>query len=99
MEELHDATDEEKENIWKMLRDNSIIARVANSSERIYWGYFGDFCQKAYEHHVESFPWLSITPTFHRGCSHFAEAIELNDGYGLGQLTEGALEASHKLLR
>ena len=73
--------------------------RVANSSERIYWGSFQDFCQRAYEHHVESFEWLSITPTFHRGCSHFAEAIELNDGYGLGQLTEGALEASHKLLR
>ena len=27
VEELHDATDEEKEKIWQMLQDNSVIAR------------------------------------------------------------------------
>ena len=45
------------------------------------------------------FKWVSKTLVFHRGVGHVIKAIEDNDGYGLGQISETCLESSNKTLR
>ena len=48
---------------------------------------------------LRKFPWAEINFTLHGVLSHSADLIELNDGYGLGALSEEALEANNKFIR
>ena len=48
---------------------------------------------------VESFPWAVISPSVHRILSHGWERIQLNDGFGLGNISEEGLEALNKWIR
>ena len=48
---------------------------------------------------VQSFPWSVVSPSVHRILAHSWEVIELNNGYGLGDLSEEGLEALNKQIR
>ena len=48
---------------------------------------------------VKTFPWAAISPSVHRILAHSWEVIEMNGGYGLGDVSEEGLEALNKLIR
>ena len=48
---------------------------------------------------VQCFPWAVISPSVHRVLAHSWEVIELNAGFGLGDLSEEGLEALNKCIR
>ena len=48
---------------------------------------------------IQCFPWCSISPSVHRILAHSWEVIQLNEGYGLGNLSEEGLEALNKYIR
>ena len=72
---------------------------VANCTRKIDTKKLKQFCTDANVYSVQAFPWASVTPSTHRAMSHLAEAIELNDSYGLGQISETCLESSNKNMR
>ena len=45
------------------------------------------------------FPWCAVSPSVHRILAHSWEVIQLNDGFGLGNLSEEGLEALNKYVR
>ena len=57
------------------------------------------FCKDNNLFRLAVFTWASKTHTSHRGLGHIVTAIERNDGYGLGQISETCLESSNKTLR
>ena len=44
-------------------------------------------------------PWAQLNHTLHGSLHHSADLITLNDGYGLGNLSEEGLEANNKDIR
>ena len=48
---------------------------------------------------IESFPWATLPESIHRILAHAPEMVMLNEGCGLGELSEEALEGMHKKLR
>ena len=48
---------------------------------------------------VTHFPWVVISPSVHRILAHSWERIELNGGFGLGDLSEEGLESINKFIR
>ena len=42
------------------------------------------------------FPWCAVSPSVHRILAHSWEVIEMNDSFGLGNLSEEGLEALNK---
>ena len=64
---------------------------VANSTKKIKVAEFKKFCQEAYVFKIKAFKWPSCPTTLHRGYSHLADIIELNDGIGLGDISESCL--------
>ena len=48
---------------------------------------------------VENFPWVVISQSVHRILSHGAERIEMNGGFGLGDMSEEGSEALNKFVR
>ena len=80
-------------------RDINVIARVANSTRKIKISKFKQFCTDAYVFKIKAFDWPSLTVSLHRAYGHLPEIISLNDGLGLGDVSETCLESSHKVLR
>ena len=60
---------------------------------------FRDLSQKTYLSIVETFPWAVVSPSVDRILAHSWERIEMNDGFGLGDLSEEGLEALNKWIR
>ena len=48
---------------------------------------------------VTKFPSAELSETVHMVLGHIWQLIALNDGYGLGQMTEQGLEGMNKLIR
>ena len=48
---------------------------------------------------VEHFSWAVVSPSVHRILAHSWEVMELNNGFGLGDLSEEGLEALNKMIR
>ena len=47
-----------------------------------------------------AFPWANITHTLHKLLAHCTELIRnCNDGFGLKEISEEAIEACNKLIR
>jgi hypothetical protein len=93
-------TEKEKEDLKKLHENYSVILRVMSSKEKeIDTESFEEFCLETYLHQVQSFPWASVPQSLHRILAHSAERIRMNDGFGLGSLSEEGLEATHKLVR
>ena len=77
--------------IKRIIRDLNVIGRVANSTKKIKVAEFKKFCQEAYVFKIKAFKWPSCPTTLHRGYSHLADIIQLNDGIGLGDISESCL--------
>ena len=84
-----DATDRAK--IQRILRDINVIGRIANCTRKINVPKFKAFCKDAYIFKVKAFDWTSLPVSLHRGYSHLANIILLNDGFGLGDISESCL--------
>ena len=48
---------------------------------------------------LKNFPNAKVSPTIHKSFAHGLELIRLNDGFGLGMLSEEGLEGCNKILR
>ena len=93
-------TEKEKADLKKLHESYSIILRVVSSKgKEIDTESFEEFCLETYCHQVESFPWATLPQSLHRVLAHCADRIRMNDGFGLGSLSEEGLEATHKLVR
>ena len=78
----------------------SAILRVFNCGHLIDTGKLDSICKYIYEFIVVELPWVNITPSLHKLLAHSAELIQsCNDGYGMKQYSEEALEACNKLIR
>ena len=81
----------ERNKIRRILRDINIIARVANSTKKINMPKLKQFGKEANLFKVKAFDWASLTVSLHRGYTHLADIISLNDGFGLGTVSESCL--------
>jgi hypothetical protein len=96
---LFKGTVHEKAVLQQLIQNFSIILRVISTKRLIDADAFEDFCNKTYLLLCEEFPWVSVSTSVHRLLGHSAERIRLNQGYGLGMVSEEGLEALHKLVR
>lgn len=86
----------------KIMRNIAITLRVATSTQKVKdLGGYKDFCLATYRDILTTYPYpvVHLAPSVHKLLGHAWELIECNDGYGLGILSEGGIEASNKLLR
>ena len=78
----------------------SVILRIYNSNQAIDTEKLENLCKDTYEFILITFPWANITPSLHRLLAHSPELIrDCNDGYGLKNFSEEAVEACNKLIR
>ena len=78
----------------------AVVLGVINSTRKIRCTTkLQEFCTATYLKLLETFPWMSVSPSCHRLLAHSAEIIERNDGRGLGTQTEQPSESAHKNLR
>ena len=76
------------------------VVKVINSQKRrVNTVELREISQSVLLKIVESFPWAVISPSVHRILSHGWERIQLNDGFGLGNISEEGLEALNKWIR
>ena len=74
--------------------------KVINSQKRsVNTAKLRELTQEVYLKIVERFPWAVVTQSIHRILAHAHEVIELNQGFGLGDVSEEGLEALNKLIR
>ena len=77
----------------------SAILRIYNSSHEIDTEKLETLAKETYELIITTFPWANITP-LHKLLAHCTELIrDCNDGYGLKECLEEAVEACNKLIR
>ena len=82
------------------VRNLAIILRIMNSNEKVDANKLEILCKDTYEFIINSFPWVSITPTLHKLLAHLVELIrDHNGGYCLKSFLEEALEANNKYIR
>ena len=91
----HDLHDDLKD----LLMRYSVILRLINSRETIRVDKFREFCLETYIIHLETLPWMDVSPSVHRYLAHSADAILVNGGKGLAQISEAPLESLHKKMR
>ena len=89
----------EKDALLRIHHSLSIILRVASSKRRVDIEPYRDLCRQTYLLIVESLPWAKVTECLHDVLGHSAEAIERNDGFGLGNFTEQGSEGTNKYIR
>ena len=77
----------------------SSILRVVSSQKQIHVNKFKEYAMEASLLITRSYSWSNINYTLHGVIHHAAELIALNDGYGLGSLSEEGLEAANKHIR
>ena len=78
-------------------RNLAIILRIMNSNEKVDVIKLLILCEDTYELILNSFPWVSITPTLHKLLTHLVELIrDHNSGCGLKNFCE---KASNKYIR
>ena len=93
MEKHHD-------NILKLHSLISCILRViAVQRIRVDVPLLGARCMEAILLIADKYPWVKINHTRHGVLHHSYELVERNDGYGLGSLSEEALESTNKHIR
>ena len=76
------------------------LVKVINSQKRrVNTQKLRDITQEVNLKIVESFPWAAVSPSIHRILAHSWEVVELNNGFGLGDLSKEGLEALNKHIR
>ena len=89
-----------RENFNTILFGLSAAVKVINSQKRrVNTQKLRDITQEVNLKIVESFPWAAVSPSIHRILAHSWEVVELNNGFGLGDLSEEGLEAFNKHIR
>ena len=76
----------------------SVILRVINSRRKVDTEKLEDTCTETSLFLREKYDFLEITETAHMVFGHSFQLIELNDGYGLGLMSEQGLEGINKLV-
>ena len=87
------------DNLLKLHRNLSVILRVISSKRQVDFQRLKSTCTDTYVLLGNKFPTVSISETIHMVLGHSFQLIELNDGYGLGQMSEQGLEGLNKLVR
>ena len=81
-------------------RQLSTILIIVSCSRKVDVPKFKALCDEASLNLCENFPWVFLNHTaMHGTLQHSAELISLNDGYGLGALSEECLETNNKDIR
>ena len=76
------------------------ILRVYKSSRKLDICKLESICRDTYTFIIQSFPWVSITPSLHKLLAHSTELIaNLNDGCGLKLYSEECIESLNKYIR
>ena len=89
-----------REKISVIQNNLSAILRIYNCSHEIQTDKLESLSKETYELILTSFPWANITPSLHKLLAHCTELIrECNNGYGLKEYSEEALESCNKLIR
>ena len=90
----------QKEDFNHILFGLCATVKVINSQKRrVNTEKLRELILEVYLKIVQCFPWAVISPSVHRILAHSWEVIELNKGFGLGDLSEEGLEALNKLIR
>ena len=78
----------------------SVLLKIFNCNKAVQTDKLDAICKDTYELILIAFPWASVTPSLHRLLAHSVELIrDCNDGNGLKNFSEEAVEASNKLIR
>ena len=77
----------------------SSILRVISSQQQVNIEKFIEYSMEVSLLIAQQFSWSSVNYTLHGVIHHAAELIALNDGYGLGSLSEEWLETANKHIR
>ena len=77
----------------------STVLSVVSSCRKVDITKYKHLCDQACINLCQNFPWAKMNHTLHGTLQHSAELISLNDGYGLGSLSEECLEANNKDIR
>ena len=89
-----------RENFNTILLGLSAAVKVIDSQKRrVNTQKLRDITQEVNLKIVESFPWAAVSPSIHRILAHSWEVVELNNGFGLSDLSEEGLEALNKHIR
>ena len=90
----------EKEDLNMILLGLCASVKVINSQKRrVNVEKLRTLTQEVNLRIVTTFPWAAISPSVHRILAHSWEVIEMNGGFGLGDVSEEGLEALNKLIR
>ena len=89
--DLFKVNESDRAKIKRILRDINVIGRIANSTKKIDVPKLKKFCSDAYIFKIKAFDWPSLPMSQHRGYGHLADIILLNDGFGLGDVSESCL--------
>ena len=94
------ADQKHKDNLLLLHRQLSTILTVVSSSRnKVELQKFKELCDSTSFNLCDNFPWVTLNHTLHGTLHHSLELISLNDGYGLGNLSEECLEANNKDIR
>ena len=96
---LQRVDDKDKEAVSKLHRNLSTIFRAFSCTKEIDLVKFEQLVQDTSIHIAEKFPWARINFTLHGALHHSAELMAMNQGRGLGEWSEEALEANNKYIR
>ena len=81
--------DEEEENYTKLLQYDSVVYRVANTTQKVNVPKFRKYVQDGMIFQLLAFDYAPFTKSALRMYSHVAGAIKENKNHGLGQQSEG----------
>ena len=88
------------ESIGMILNNLSVILRIFSCNRKIDTNELDTLCKETYEYILTHFPWVNITPSLHKVLAHSTELIrDCNDGFGMKDFSEEAVESSNKLIR
>ena len=88
-----------RENLLLLHRQLSTVLSVVSSSRKIDLMKFKELCEQTSFHLCDNFPWVMMNHTLHGTLHHSTELMSLNDGHGLGSLSEECLESNNKDIR
>ena len=93
-------SEDDQEAFNQILLGICAVVKVMNSQKRrVNIEKVRTLSQDVYLAIVEHFPWVVVSPSVHRILAHSWEVMELNGGYGLGDLSEEGLESLNKMIR
>ena len=65
-----------------------VITNLINSTRKVDLPFFHQICKDAQLNLKQNFKWFTLANDFHVICGHVCDAIEWNDGYALGDISE-----------